>query len=201
MRLCVHPVRGISGGATYREMQPRGCQMKSLRPWRCGVKGKSLAGSFQQQTPKARFTSPQPKNDEENISKITRRSAEYAYLGYEPDDVNEVGGLHSTPRKEHQNIVSPGDAYGADKSRSTKTQRPTESQLPSGVELNRPTDITYSVRDISRTLNSREVYYRHRCRPRRVGENGSERTFGNAHNAFRMCSRPNRRIFILDQGV
>ena len=116
LRLCVHPVRGISGGATYREMQPRGCQMKSLRPRRCGVKGKSLAGSFQQQTPKARFTSPQPKNDEENISKITRRSAEYAYLGYEPDDVNEVGGPHSTPRKEHQNIVSPGDAYGADKS-------------------------------------------------------------------------------------
>ena len=25
LRLCVHPVRGIPGRATYREMQPRGC--------------------------------------------------------------------------------------------------------------------------------------------------------------------------------
>ena len=89
-------------------------------------KGKRLAGSSQPQTPKARFTPPQPKNDEKILQKITR-SAEYAYLGCEPDNVNEVGELHGTPRKKHQNIISPGDVYGADEPRSAKIQRPTDN--------------------------------------------------------------------------
>jgi len=55
-----------------------------------------------------------PKTTRKIFQKTTRRLAEYPYLGHEPDDVNEVGGLHGTPRKEHRNIVSPGDVYGAD---------------------------------------------------------------------------------------
>jgi len=108
------------------------------------VKGKRLAGSSQPQT----SLHLSPKTTKKIFQKITRRSAEYAYLGYEPDD-------------------------GVGESRSTKIQRPTESQLPSGVEPgNRPTDIMYSVHDISKTLNNQEAYG-HRCGPRRVGENES----------------------------